>query len=322
METTLAWPDELSPPPQNTRPAHPLLTATSPPIGQRYSYSLTVDHVETNLCMMTSPTDMESIVPQVEAAPQAVASAGCCHGPPSILSDRAQLVENGDLRIIYITPRPGAKLLWSSGYHCKIGNAPNTDAVRRNIDFCVQTVQLQWNAQVHHPIAVRDYINVGLRRDFVSPYPLWRPVPTSRPVSQARVARVTCRSLQFARRHQLGESHCHCWLCRSQPWGSLIPPGVGITLNSLCINPHQFGFQFPLWQEVGRGLPVEGFCVAAGVPEEEHEIGRRPVTEISAPGSSIRTPERVSQVHRRMEETVQMRLALPPQRELSPHPRG
>lgn len=30
----------------------------------------------------------------------------------------------------------------------------------------------------------------------------------------------------------------------------------------------------------------------AGVPEEEHEIGGRPVTEISAPESSIRTPER------------------------------
>jgi fatty acid synthase subunit alpha, fungi type len=27
-----------------------------------------------------------------------------------------------------------------------------------------------------------------------------------------------------------------------------IPPGVGITLNSLYINPRQFGFQLPLWQ--------------------------------------------------------------------------
>jgi hypothetical protein len=31
---------------------------------------------------------------------------------------------------------------------------------------------------------------------------------------------------------------------------SLIPPGVSITLNSLCINPRQFGFQFPLQQEM------------------------------------------------------------------------
>ncbi|EIW84299.1 fatty acid synthase [Coniophora puteana RWD-64-598 SS2] len=51
---------------------------------------------------------------------------------------------------------------------------------------------------------------------------------------------------------------------------SNIPDGVGITLNSLYINPRQFGFQFPLWQEMRReGLPVEGFCVAAGVPSTE-----------------------------------------------------
>ncbi|PFH52946.1 hypothetical protein AMATHDRAFT_138867 [Amanita thiersii Skay4041] len=51
---------------------------------------------------------------------------------------------------------------------------------------------------------------------------------------------------------------------------SKIPPGVGITLNSLYINPRQFGFQFPLWQEMRReGLPVEGFCVAAGIPTTE-----------------------------------------------------
>ena len=49
-----------------------------------------------------------------------------------------------------------------------------------------------------------------------------------------------------------------------------IPPGVGITLNSLYINPRQFGFQFPLWQEMRKeGLPIEGFCVAAGIPTTE-----------------------------------------------------
>jgi fatty acid synthase subunit alpha, fungi type len=51
---------------------------------------------------------------------------------------------------------------------------------------------------------------------------------------------------------------------------SKIPAGVGITLNSLYINPRQFGFQFPLWQEMRKeGLPVEGFCVAAGIPSTE-----------------------------------------------------
>lgn len=46
-----------------------------------------------------------------------------------------------------------------------------------------------------------------------------------------------------------------------------IPAGVGLTLNALYINPRQFSFQLPLWQEMRReGLPIEGFCVAAGIP--------------------------------------------------------
>ncbi|KAF8632253.1 hypothetical protein AX15_002000 [Amanita polypyramis BW_CC] len=49
-----------------------------------------------------------------------------------------------------------------------------------------------------------------------------------------------------------------------------IPAGIGITLNSLYINPRQFGFQLPLWQEMRReGLPIEGFCIAAGIPSTE-----------------------------------------------------
>ena len=49
-----------------------------------------------------------------------------------------------------------------------------------------------------------------------------------------------------------------------------IPAGVGLTLNSLYINPRQFNFQLPLWQEMCReGLPIEGFCVAAGIPSIE-----------------------------------------------------
>lgn len=49
-----------------------------------------------------------------------------------------------------------------------------------------------------------------------------------------------------------------------------IPAGVGLTLNALYINPRQFGFQWPLWQEMRKeGLPIEGFCVAAGIPSTE-----------------------------------------------------
>jgi fatty acid synthase subunit beta len=49
-----------------------------------------------------------------------------------------------------------------------------------------------------------------------------------------------------------------------------IPPGVGITLNSLYLNLRQFTFQLPLWQQMRKeGLPIEGFCVAAGIPSTE-----------------------------------------------------
>jgi fatty acid synthase subunit alpha, fungi type len=52
-----------------------------------------------------------------------------------------------------------------------------------------------------------------------------------------------------------------------------IPAGVGITLNSLYINPRQFTFQLPLWQEMRKeGLSIEGFCVAAGVPTTEKAV--------------------------------------------------
>ncbi|ORY50686.1 fatty acid synthase [Leucosporidium creatinivorum] len=47
-------------------------------------------------------------------------------------------------------------------------------------------------------------------------------------------------------------------------------PGVGVTLNSLYINQRQWTFQLPLWQEMRKeGLPVEGLCVAAGIPSTE-----------------------------------------------------
>jgi hypothetical protein len=53
----------------------------------------------------------------------------------------------------------------------------------------------------------------------------------------------------------------------------LTPAGVGITLNALYINPRQFTFQFPLWQEMRKeGLPIEGFCVAAGIPTTEKAV--------------------------------------------------
>ncbi|ORX59428.1 fatty acid synthase [Hesseltinella vesiculosa] len=48
---------------------------------------------------------------------------------------------------------------------------------------------------------------------------------------------------------------------------SLTRPGEGITLNILFLNVRQWGFQYPLIQVMRKeGLPMEGVCVAAGVP--------------------------------------------------------
>ncbi|KNC98227.1 phosphopantetheine-protein transferase domain [Spizellomyces punctatus DAOM BR117] len=46
-----------------------------------------------------------------------------------------------------------------------------------------------------------------------------------------------------------------------------IEPGEGITLNILFLNPRLWGFQYPAVQAMRReGIPMEGVCVAAGVP--------------------------------------------------------
>ncbi|PWN49564.1 fatty acid synthase [Violaceomyces palustris] len=48
---------------------------------------------------------------------------------------------------------------------------------------------------------------------------------------------------------------------------SMTSPGHALTLNALYINQKQWGFQLPAWQKMRKeGLPVEGFCIAAGVP--------------------------------------------------------
>lgn len=51
---------------------------------------------------------------------------------------------------------------------------------------------------------------------------------------------------------------------------SMVEPGQGLTLNALYINQRQWGFQFPQWMEMKKeGLPIQGFCVAAGIPSVE-----------------------------------------------------
>ncbi|KAF1805804.1 fatty acid synthase [Mucor lusitanicus] len=48
---------------------------------------------------------------------------------------------------------------------------------------------------------------------------------------------------------------------------ALTRPGEGITLNIIFLNVLQWGFQYPLIQVMRKeGLPMEGLCIAAGVP--------------------------------------------------------
>ena len=48
---------------------------------------------------------------------------------------------------------------------------------------------------------------------------------------------------------------------------SNVPAGAGVSLNTLFINPKQWGFQYPLVQILRKeGYPIDGFTIAAGVP--------------------------------------------------------
>eukprot|EP01135_Chromosphaera_perkinsii_P010233 Nk52_evm6s2062 gene=Nk52_evmTU6s2062 len=50
-----------------------------------------------------------------------------------------------------------------------------------------------------------------------------------------------------------------------------VPAGEGITLNILFLNARQWGFQYPLVKKMRQeGIPIEGICVAAGVPSLEN----------------------------------------------------
>ncbi|ORZ36810.1 hypothetical protein BCR44DRAFT_1498577 [Catenaria anguillulae PL171] len=51
---------------------------------------------------------------------------------------------------------------------------------------------------------------------------------------------------------------------------SRVEPGNAITLNMMFLNARQWSFQYPLVQALRReGYPVEGVCVAAGVPSPD-----------------------------------------------------
>jgi 3-oxoacyl-ACP reductase-like protein/enoyl reductase-like protein/malonyl CoA-acyl carrier protein transacylase/acyl dehydratase len=63
----------------------------------------------------------------------------------------------------------------------------------------------------------------------------------------------------------------------------LTRPGEGITLNIIFLNVRQWGFQYPLIQVMRKeGLPMEGLCIAAGVPSLE--LANEIITNLQAAG--------------------------------------
>ncbi|KAG0084606.1 3-oxoacyl-[acyl-carrier-protein] synthase [Podila epicladia] len=90
----------------------------------------------------------------------------------------------------------------------------------------------------------------------------------------------------------------------------LTTPGAGITLNTLFINVRQWGFQAPLVPKLRReGLPMEGFCCAAGVPSLEvanefisdmHEAGIRHVSFKPGSADAIRQVLAIAAAHPEM----------------------
>ncbi|ORZ20354.1 fatty acid synthase [Absidia repens] len=64
---------------------------------------------------------------------------------------------------------------------------------------------------------------------------------------------------------------------------NLTRPGEGITLNILFLNVRQWGFQYPLVQVMRKeGLPMEGICVAAGVPSLD--VANEVISNVQAAG--------------------------------------
>ncbi|KAF9021890.1 hypothetical protein BDZ89DRAFT_1137717 [Hymenopellis radicata] len=84
--------------------------------------------------------------------------------------------------------------------------------------------------------------------------------PFSRLLGKAGTTPLLCSSSQ-SRRDPVQDS---CW-CRSH--------------TQRAVHPRQFSFQLPLWQGIRReGLPIEGFCVAAGIPSTEKAVEIRNLT--------------------------------------------
>ncbi|KAJ1769664.1 fatty acid synthase alpha subunit Lsd1 [Coemansia sp. RSA 1843] len=62
-----------------------------------------------------------------------------------------------------------------------------------------------------------------------------------------------------------------------------VDPGLGISINSIYVNPFLWNIQYPAIQRMRReGIPMEGLCIGAGVPS--YEVCNEIITSICAAG--------------------------------------
>ncbi|KAJ2678474.1 fatty acid synthase alpha subunit Lsd1 [Coemansia spiralis] len=63
----------------------------------------------------------------------------------------------------------------------------------------------------------------------------------------------------------------------------LVDPGLGVSINSIYINPFLWNIQYPAMQTMRReGIPMEGLCIGAGVPS--YEVTNEIIESIRAAG--------------------------------------
>ncbi|KAJ2598230.1 fatty acid synthase alpha subunit Lsd1 [Coemansia sp. RSA 1721] len=63
----------------------------------------------------------------------------------------------------------------------------------------------------------------------------------------------------------------------------LVDPGLGVSINSIYINPFLWNIQYPAMQAMRReGIPMEGLCIGAGVPS--YEVTNEIIASIRAVG--------------------------------------
>ncbi|KAF9643911.1 hypothetical protein BDM02DRAFT_3132104 [Thelephora ganbajun] len=120
---------------------------------------------------------------------------------------------------------------------------------------------------VRLPMRIADLLLAKHSNDFLVLIMAMGVIPSTVKTGFASAVFSTGCHIELAGRGHYNSAALHSKVTKIQ---AKIPTGVGITMNSLYINPRQFTFQLLLWPVMCReGLPIEGSCVAVGIPMTE-----------------------------------------------------